>query len=87
MLWKQCILESNMLHFLRGTWKNRGKGGYQQAKVLLGQGQAPGTTLSAAQSTHSVGKSQKLQHELSLAKAMLFRQHSTNAETAKTRLY
>lgn len=51
--------------FLQGTWK-RGKGSCQQAKVLLGQGQGPGSCLSAVQNTHSAVKSQELLQGLPL---------------------
>lgn len=83
MLWKQCILESNILHFLRGTWKNEGKGGCQQAKVLLGQWQAPGSSLSTAQNTHSVGKLQKLQQGLPLGQGNAFQTAHNQCRNSK----
>lgn len=63
--YENSTFESTVYCFLQGTWK-RGKGGCQQAKVLLGQGQAPGSCLSAAQNTHSAEKSQMLQQGLPL---------------------
>lgn len=83
MLWRQCILESNILHFLRGTWKNEGKGGCQQAKVLLGQWQAPGSSLSTAQNTHSVGKLQKLQQGLPLGQGNAFQTAHNQCRNSK----
>lgn len=62
---KQHFWESNTLFSSRNL-EEEWKGGCQQGKVLLGQGQAPGSGLSAAQNTHSSGKSQELQQGLPL---------------------
>lgn len=81
---KQHIFGSNTLYFLQGTRKNRGKGGCQQAKVLLGQGAGPWLQLISGPKHTFSWKVTAVAARTPPGRALLSGQGSANAETAET---
>lgn len=73
-----------MLYFLQGTWKNRGKGGCQQAKVLLGQGAGPWLQLISGPKHTFSWKVTAVAARTPPGRALLSGQGSANAEAAET---